>query len=134
MSTLTASSFAALVGLTMLAACGPPLLAEPNPPLIPPEDARDPALGPETDEERVDAALYELGEFCMENPESCRAIGQPEVYPDVDVSEADRRYVDDREEEVRSLGVRVRWDPGTDRFEVERGNTPIRGGELRDDP
>lgn len=89
---------------------------------------------PESHEDRAQAVLSDLAAWCADHEPECGAVELPEVYPDVDVPASDRRYIDDRREELRSLGVQVRWDPGTERFEIVRGNTPMFGGDLRDDP
>lgn len=89
---------------------------------------------PEDDEARAEAVLSGLEAWCADREPQCGAVELPDVYPDVEVPAADRRYIDDRREELRSLGVQVRWDPGTRRFEIVRGNTPMFGGDLRDDP
>lgn len=78
--------------------------------------------------DRAQAVLADLESWCGEHEAACGASARPDIYPDVEVSEVDRRYVDDRKQRLRSLGVQVRWDPGTRRFEVVRGNTPIFDG------
>jgi len=78
--------------------------------------------------ERAETVLSDLEAWCGDHEEACGATVRPDVYPDVEVSASDRRYVDDRRERLRSLGVQVRWDPGTRRFEVVRGNTPVFDG------
>ncbi|MEQ9081234.1 MAG: hypothetical protein RLP09_45640 [Sandaracinaceae bacterium] len=78
--------------------------------------------------DRAQAVLADLESWCGEHEDACGASARPDIYPDVEVSEVDRRYVDDRKQRLRTLGVQVRWDPGTRRFEVVRGNTPIFDG------
>lgn len=94
----------------------------------------DPAAGPEDDRDRADAVLAELRAFCTGHGDECGAAARPDVYPNVEVSEVDRRFVDDHRQELRTLGFVVRWDEEARRFEVDRGNTPTFRGDLRDDP
>lgn len=119
----------------VVAACGAPAPAAPMP-RTPDEPmaGSDPAAAPENDRDRADAVLSELRAFCAGHDDSCGAAARPDIYPNAEVSEVDRRFVDDRREQLRTLGVTVRWDPGTRRFEIVRGTTPVFGGELRDDP
>ena len=97
-------------------------------------DAALPNEEPEDDEDRAQAVLSDLEAWCADHEPECGAVELPDVYPNVEVPAADRRYIDDRREELRSLGVQVRWDPSTSRFEIVRGNTPMFDGDLRDDP
>lgn len=115
--------------------CGPPEPAATTP-RTPPDPMEGSALPaePEDDRDRAEAVLGELRAFCAGHQDACGAAARPGAYPEAEVSEVDRRFVDDRQQELRTLGVMVRWDPGTRRFEIERGNTPTFGGDLREDP
>ena len=121
-----------------LVGCGPAVpAAQPSTPAWteganPPPS--DPAAGPETDEDRAQAVLDELEGWCAEHTPECGATLLPAAYPEVSVGEPERRFVTDRHQELRSLGVQLRWDPEADHLQVERGNTPTYGGDLRDDP
>lgn len=104
------------------------------PPISEAAQLRYPEAGPETEEERAELALNDLDDYCDRNPRACSESELPWFYPNAIYPETQRRFVDDRFKYVRSVGIQMRWDPGTDRFEVLRGNTPIYGGDLRDDP
>jgi hypothetical protein len=124
-----------LVLCLALAGCGP-AVASSTPPSTqgasPPP--AEPTAGPETDEDRARAVLNELEGWCADHTPECGAALVPEAYPEVTVSESDRRFVTDRDQELRSLGIQLRWDPNADHLEVERGNTPTFGGDRSDDP
>lgn len=81
------------------------------------------AAAPETPEARAQEVVDRIAAYCAEYGEECVAYFQPDIYPNVEVPATVRYFVTSREQEVRSLGFEVRWDPGTSRFEIERGNT-----------
>ena len=89
---------------------------------------------PESDEDRADAVLSSLEAYDCDEEDECGASARPLEYPDVHDPEVERRWVTDEREYVRSLGVELRWDPGSERLALERGNTPTYGGDIRDDP
>ncbi|HJL14455.1 MAG TPA: hypothetical protein RMH99_02295 [Sandaracinaceae bacterium LLY-WYZ-13_1] len=131
------SFLAGLLGALLLAACGGAGSGTPSSTSSTrraPPPARDPEAGPETDEDRARQVLGELESYCAGHTSECGATARPEVYPDVEVPASSRRYVDDHRQELRTLGVQLRWDPQVGEFEVVRGNAPVHGGSLRDDP
>jgi hypothetical protein len=69
--------------------------------------------------------------FCDGRPEECTAYDSTRV-----PSNQRRRTVSDRDQEVRSLGFTLRWDPGTSGGEsrIEAGNSPTYNGDPRSDP
>ncbi len=103
---------------------------------MPPRAAGSEALldRPETAEDRVQSALADLDRFCGERGEECAAYAEPRRYPNVQVPENTRRYVNDRQQEVRTLGFEIRWDPGTSRYDIVAGNSPTFRGDPRSDP
>jgi hypothetical protein len=118
-----------ILGLLALGGC-----AYPAPPITETQGELDPEAGPVTEEDRVAAVLGELQGYCERNSAACAAVERPAIYPNVQVSEVERRWIDDRYQWLRTVGIEVRWDPGTERFQVLRGNTPTYRGDLRDDP
>ncbi len=51
-------------------------------------------------------------------------------YPDVQVPASQRYYIATLPQQVESLGLEIRFDPGTNRYEVERGNTLAYPGTI----
>lgn len=79
-------------------------------------------------DERIALDLELLAEHCADRSDACAAHAQPDLYPDVEVPESTARMIDSTEQEVRTLGLALRWDPGSGRYEIDRGNTPTWNG------
>jgi hypothetical protein len=120
--------------ITLLGALAAGGCAYPPPAVTEMEAERALEEGPETEEDRVATVLGELEDYCQRNSAACAAAELPRIYPNVQVPEDQRRFVNDRYKYLRSVGIEVRWDPGTNRFAVLRGNSPSYRGDLRDDP
>lgn len=88
--------------------------------------------GPETDEDRATGALAELADYCHSHTAACRAADEG-THPD-QVSDDELYYIDDRRQEVGTLGLQLRWNEERSEFEAIGGNSPVFGSELRDDP
>jgi hypothetical protein len=120
------------LAVLLVAGCAPPVEESP----IPAYTVGGEALNrPETARDRAVAVMDELGRFCAAESDECESQPlRPARYPNVQVPEATRRFVTDNEQELRSLGFQLRWDPGSRRYEIERGNTTFRRGDLQSDP
>lgn len=88
---------------------------------------------PETDEERAQRVLGTLNEYCAGHQAACLATFESEA-PPVQVPDHEWRSIRNQQQELRSLGFIVRWDPGTGRAEIHRGNTPTFRGDIQSDP
>lgn len=75
-----------------------------------------------TPEARAERALDRIAHAC-EDESGCATYVQDDIYPNVQVSSVERYFVTSLPQEVRSVGFQLRFDPGGDRLEIERGNT-----------
>jgi hypothetical protein len=78
-----------------------------------------------TVDERVAQDLEAFVDHC--SGEACTPP-RPDGEPDVQMPASTARINDPTEEEVRTLGLTLRWDPGTSRYDIDRGNTPTWNG------
>ncbi len=81
-----------------------------------------PVVQGRTPEERAERVLGTLNQYCG-RPGPCVAEYES-VAPPLQMPSNERYYVDNFDDEVRTLGFTYRWDPGTDRAAIVAGNTP----------
>lgn len=89
---------------------------------------------PVTPEDRAAEALADLEDFCASRTAECAAHARPSVYPSTDVPVTTAERIDARTQELRTLGFMVRWEPGANRYEIVRGNSPTWSGDPASDP
>lgn len=92
-----------------------------------------PQQAPDTDEQRAERVLATLNEYCAGHDQACLAHFSSEA-PSVQVPDHEWRFIQSQEQELRTLGFIVRWDPGTGRAEIDRGNTLTFRGDVQSDP
>lgn len=85
----------------------------------------DPAAGPQTAEDRAEAVLDTTAYDCETAGEACAARERVTHYPnpDVQVPASQRYFPATLPQEIASVGFEARFDPGTGRYELDRGNT-----------
>lgn len=103
----------ALLATACAGAVYPPTLEEPAPTATPP---------PVTPEALAESALERIASDC-EDRRGCATYLERDIYPEVAVSSVERNFVTSLHQEVRSVGILLRFEPGGRTLELERGNT-----------
>jgi hypothetical protein len=86
----------------------------------------DPEVGPQTPEDRAELVLDTTARACERDAPECAERERVEPHlplPDAELPASQRYYVATLPQQVMSVGFELRWDPGTRRYEIERGNT-----------